>query len=1044
MTIQHRLAIPAFFILTFLVFTSPAEGTSFTVTDSQFVGGVYDFHYYTFANTDAVTVAKRTVINGVNQGISDPTISKHGWELGDPYTPNIGYWAAIGPHTATQTSGTITMGWDFSAVTRPIAKVEIKTRHILFQFGDFITHAIGDRIDGYVATPSIFGTGPYSEIYSMVAPASPTGTAVASQSIIDITSLLPPAWLSNPKLLELKFTYFQTPDPTIPGRHIQIFRDNTGTGDDGFLLRVTLAESVTIDGPATGLVNDLLPFSASCGQEGLRTGWTWSAPGGTIRGQADARAIGITYADTGTYSVTATHPSCADPVSSRTITIASRGPQIVLATAPRPLVQIASTGGATTTYVIRNVGDATTTVTFDKTGDFFTQTPSVVNLAPGAIQRVTITGLAQPAGVYDGVSRASGVGIPPGAAIPIRLLSTPTSPAGVVARPRWNRIDTSGQAGSTTTASIDFTNTGSSQLQGIVISSEPWIRPPAGLITIDPGQTRAIDFPILRLQRPDSTAARGSAYGDLTLIWSGTRSNARGTFSSAPSLAAPVGVNDTVKPSTSTAAIPALGPGELAWFVPGVGHVTGSVGVFLSDLTITNLTRGETLPEVSFYFNPIGGSAASAQSTSLSSVVPNKPVAYSDVVNSVFGSTTQLGSLQVRTPAPDKLAVAANVFNSSNAAGTYGTMIPAVRSDRGAGPGDSVHLTGLRSSESSHTNLYIQELSGESVQVTTEFRTASGQVVGTRTDDVPGFGLIQNGAVVPAGGVSAVLTNSGTTGRFFAYATPVDKLSGDTWAVSDWARQYGYSRAESMIFPVAGALRGANDTFFRTDVAIINTSSSAPATGTLRYVSREGQAFERDVDIPAKESLILDDVTGSFFGVTGDTVGYILWIPSMGEVAMTSRNYTTAAGQNATFGSAVPALALSQGLALGDLRRMAGLEDAAFGTIQDARPASFRTNFGLVETSGNTVTVRVTMRYDVGGALAQTRRSAFLEYSLAPNQFLQVNNISHAILGEGREEELGDLRNVEVDFEVVEGSGTIQVFVSSIDNGTGDSLLRTE
>lgn len=226
--------------------SSTAEAGSFNVADSDFVNDVYEFHYYTFPNTAPNALAKRTVINGVDQSISDPTLAKSGWEFGDLFTPNIGFWAATGAFSATNTYGEITMGWDFSTITGQIEKVELKTRNFLFQFSPWTTHAVGDEIAGFVATPNSFGTGNFTQLYSFVGN-NTTGT-IGSALIEDITSSFSDSWLMNPGLLELKFTYSQIPSPTIPGRHIQIFRDNTGIGDDGFLLRVTLVQDADGDG----------------------------------------------------------------------------------------------------------------------------------------------------------------------------------------------------------------------------------------------------------------------------------------------------------------------------------------------------------------------------------------------------------------------------------------------------------------------------------------------------------------------------------------------------------------------------------------------------------------------------------------------------------------------------------------------------------------------------------------------------------------------------------------------------------------------------
>ncbi len=47
------------------------------------------------------------------------------------------------------------------------------------------------------------------------------------------------------------------------------------------------------------------------------------------------------------------------------------------------------------------------------------------------------------------------------------------------------------------------------------------------------------------------------------------------------------------------------------------------------------------------------------------------------------------------------------------------------------------------------------------------------------------------------------------------------------------------------------------------------------------------------------------------------------------------------------------------------------------------------------------------------------------------------------VLGSGRDA-YGDLRNLQIEFAHVGGNGTIEAFLSSVDNGTGDSILRME
>jgi hypothetical protein len=226
-----------------------ACGASFVVDDRDFVDGVYEFHY--FAQGDKLSVNGLEIVNPAL------TLTNTGWRRdGFDYTrpdqsTRVQYWQANGP--SAPPSGEMTMGWDFRRVSHPIGKVELVTGNMLFQFDPFALHAFKDRVFGEVSTPAAFGAGPYTNIYTLVGNGDASIGAIGAMGqtgsapgpIFEITSLLSPAWLEDPGLLELRFGYKQHPidaeHPSVPGRHIQLFRDYTGAGNEGFLLRVTLA-----------------------------------------------------------------------------------------------------------------------------------------------------------------------------------------------------------------------------------------------------------------------------------------------------------------------------------------------------------------------------------------------------------------------------------------------------------------------------------------------------------------------------------------------------------------------------------------------------------------------------------------------------------------------------------------------------------------------------------------------------------------------------------------------------------------------------------
>jgi hypothetical protein len=501
---------------------------------------------------------------------------------------------------------------------------------------------------------------------------------------------------------------------------------------------------------------------------------------------------------TTTYTLTATGGR-ASAMGLATINVLT-APMVVVSSFPTAMLQQPGSGGATTRFTLTNAGGSPTTVTLSQSQNFFAQTPTSFTLNPGASQAVTITGTAQSNGAFEGVSIVSGNGVAAGLQIPIKLLSTALPAGAVAARPMASRVDVATPAGASPTGTVIFTNSGEATLTGILISDQPWLIPQSGMVSIPPAGTSSFSFTIDRSQRPDADASLGSTSGNLSLAYLSGPS---------PSISR-VSIVDTVQPPLTVAGPPSLADGEVALFVPGVGHVTGSVGIFISDVSLLGRRGNEAINDVQLFY---GG-----KSTALPSI-GGEGVALADIVKNVFGNDAQVGSLQIRSASVTKLLVSTNILNSSNPAGSTGTVIPSFRSDRGVAAGDRLVLTGLRRDATSHTNLFIQEVSGAGSTIHTEFLAADGSSLGTRTDAVGPFALNGGYNVVPAGAVAAILTNTGP-GKFLAYATPVDDASGDNWSVVDWSKQFGYSRNEAVIIPVAGVVHGANNTFFRTDIAV--------------------------------------------------------------------------------------------------------------------------------------------------------------------------------------------------------------------------------
>jgi hypothetical protein len=818
---------------------------------------------------------------------------------------------------------------------------------------------------------------------------------------------------------------------------------NIGTGNQG-----VFSDPVTV---AVGVGPSVPSFAAapSTIRAGQQATLSWQTSNATsvlidqgVGTQPLAGTVTVSPPVTTTYNLTAMNGG-QTTTASVTVTVIN-APSVVVSSLPTAMIQAQGSGGATTTYTLSNAGGTATQLFLDQDKQFFMQSPNSFTLFPGASQVVTVTGVAQSAaGVLDGIATPFGAGVAQGLQIPIRLLTAAPPSQPVSATPANNRVDVAEDAGVSPTGTVSFANSGNGTLTGILVSDVPWIIPQSDVVTIPPHTTLSFTFRIDRSKRPDSDSLAGSLAGNISLVYLSGGAAKTSLDTTPPPSVTTVIVVDTVKLTVSGGAPPALTAGEVALFIPGVGHVSSTVGVFISDVSLLNPTGNRKVDDLRLFFTPVSGGASASKTTAVPSLGSSVSIAFADVVKNVFGNEGQVGSLQIRSRDTDKLGLNTNIFNSSSPAGTYGTAIPTFRSDRAVAPGDRLVLSGLRQDATSHTNLFFQETSGAGATVQTEFFATDGTSLGTRSDTVGAFALAQVNNVVPNGAVAAIMTNSASSaGRFLAFATPVDNLSGDNWSVADWSRQFGYAASDPVVIPVAGVLHGANGTFFRTDLAIMN-SGSATASGTLRFVSSAGSTTDRQVSLGAHQSDTLADVIGTLFGLDA-TSGYLLFTPAAGTFAVSSRTYATVGGNPATYGTAVPALATSAALKLGSLRAIASLEDSARATVIAARPATFRTNFGLVETSGKSVTVRVTLRFTFpAGSKVQGSATAAKDYTLAANQFIQINGLTADILGTARDT-FGDLRGVEADFQVVSGDGAVTIFTSSTDNGTGDSILRTE
>lgn len=761
------------------------------------------------------------------------------------------------------------------------------------------------------------------------------------------------------------------------------------------------------------------------------------------------------------------------PVSGSTAALVLLPPLIELASGTEGLVQKGSTTQNEDSFVLTNVGDVSTSITLTKDGSFFEQTPSAFNLGAGQSQTVRVTTIPQPPGAYEGESIVSGLGVPPGMTVPIRLLSTPEVTGTVIASASTTRVDTSGERNTESVGSVSFTNTGTGTLSGIAVSDAPWIAAPKDLITIAPGATVSVNFTIDRRERPDADSEDGGALAaDFNLVYLDGSSTRASLSDYRPNQTAPSGVSttlvtvvDTTKPKVGATSIPALPQGEVARFIAGVAQIRRGNASYISDLSVTNSFGSEAVRDLRIYYS--SPSNASPSAATFSSVAPSSSVSLSSLVRTTFGADSQVGTLQLRTVDWDRILVNASLVNIGRPDRTLTTSLPVFRSDRSMRAGQKLYLTGLRRDESQRTDLYLQETSGNPASVSIEFIDAAGNSVGApRPDDtLSAFALLELLDALPANAISAIVTNrNASAGRVVAYARMTDVVSGDSWSIVDWNLFSDFTATEDVKIPLVrstsegtspgrrravrrtSVLNGsvqptAETSSTRTELSILNRNATASA-GVLRFRSDDGTTAERTIEAAPRQTVLIADVVGEFFGRPNRN-GYLEFEPLRGEFALSTRIRETGS-QPGSIGSVLPTIAASAGLRLGQGQTFAGLDDSTLETVNARRPGTFRTDFGIMETFGEPVTVRVTLLYFDGRSLATSRQTRSRDFQLTAGQLLHVRNAANAILGASRETSLGSLHNIQLEFQIVAGDGAAAVFVTTTDNASRDSNVRLE
>jgi VWFA-related protein len=455
--------------------------------------------------------------------------------------------------------------------------------------------------------------------------------------------------------------------------------------------------------------------------------------------------------------------------------------------------------------------------------------------------------------------------------------------------------------------------------------------------------------------------------------------------------------------------------GQFRYLIPALAHAPGANGTqWRSDLTIVNESQASAAVTVTF-LDVNGGQPVST----VLGIEAGATISWTDVMAALFGasdSVSRKGAIRIDSTA--QLAAFSRTYNLTGF-GSFGQSYPALTANDAITPGQLGVLPQLKKNALFRTNVGFAELSGQACLVRARLFGASGAQVGQ--DDlitVPGGGWWQQDDIFGAVGAGnqdiayATVEPLTTGGKVWAYASVIDNATGDPTMIA----LVPLPGKSAVIVPAIAHAPGVGGTQWRTDVAVVNpTSSTATLTAAiLDYDS--GSATTRTLSLGGRATVEWQDVLVSIFGIAGTTsMKATLSITSTAPVIVSGRTYNRESAVR-TYGQAYPALTSANGLQFGQVGVIPGL----------ARNVWFRTNVGVVNFSPRSCNVSVTLFDGAGRQLGSSK-----VLTVEANRWRQQDDIFGATSA-------GDVDLAYATVEVQTPGCSAWAYASVMDNATGD------
>jgi hypothetical protein len=258
------------------------------------------------------------------------------------------------------------------------------------------------------------------------------------------------------------------------------------------------------------------------------------------------------------------------------------------------------------------------------------------------------------------------------------------------------------------------------------------------------------------------------------------------------------------------------------------------------------------------------------------------------------------------------------------------------------------------------------------------------------------------------------LTLSGAVGIAKAGDILYVGLGDNGWSTIDASGCVGGGQITAYYIPASARAVGAENTYWVTDVAVTNFTSSS-AVVNIAYLKKDrnnSSPVNISFAIESGEQLLLADVFDSLFGLDSGNGGLRITVSDQ-DVKATSRTYN-AAGAAGTYGQFIPAIEMNEALAPG----VTGV------LLQLQEDSAFRTNLGLLSRTAVATEVQIDF-YRANGSKAGTRIVNLNAYEMKQFNIRQYS---------GQMASGYALINVNTD------DARVFVYASVVDNGSGDPI----